>query len=192
MKRQWLVLFALMPVLTWACNPKALSATELESGYVGKLVQAFECQDRYGVYEFVLSRQTKGQFGEPGFSDELHYYQFLHDHGGTIQQWEVRDFASALCQLQPLDFQVKDWDKDGRLETLVRYSSSCDGLDADPMKLLVLHNNSKYAIRGTSAKQAGDVSQRNVAFEFAGLPKAIRAAALALWDSDSNSQPPVK
>lgn len=159
-----------------------LKPNEVDLGYTGKLIKAYECWDKEGVHLYVASGLQTRKFGDSGFHTELHFYKATNDHGGLINRWEARDMGEGLVEASFRQFLVKDVDGDSISEAFISYELNGDGLDPDTRKVLVFYKNKKYAIRGRIAKQEEDQTTRSTDFDFDTLPVAVRKQALQMWD----------
>jgi hypothetical protein len=83
-------------------------------------------------------------------------------------------------------FAVTDLNKDGEAEVWIMYKNSCHG-DASPvaMKIIMYHDNKKFAVRGTTKVpvSANEYAGGEFTFDdaFKKAPAEIRQYAERLW-----------
>lgn len=151
-----------------------------------KLLKALKYRDTDGSSRIVAigANPNGSKFNE---SDDksytsMHAYGFLQDHGGQQIRWEIKEYHDYLCAVKVLTALVDVIDAgDGQPLTMVPYWIPCDGLDATRVKLIVIYQDRKYAIRGQIPNQEEDEETRVPGENFRELPPAVRKTVLAYW-----------
>jgi hypothetical protein len=101
-----------------------------------------------------------------------------------LTRWEIQDTNGDFrCGLQVLMPQVDVIDAGNGLPlVVVPYWIACDGLAPTELKLIMVYQDKKYAIRGTLPNQEGDQVTRSPGGNFGQLPPVVQKTALAYWE----------
>jgi hypothetical protein len=167
--------------VTGAQLPAALAAK-------GKLAQAYRWRDSDGTKFLLVS--TRDTYGG---NESSRYMTIIHavcQAANCRTLRELKDSVekcdeSVTLEVDPGTVGVTDLDGNGHSEIMFAYRISC-GLDdvVNDLKLILLENGAKYAIRGSEkavveGKSFGGATKVDPAFEKA--PPAFLSHALALW-----------
>jgi len=191
-------LLAINPV--HAANPTSVGARELPTGidFEGNLVAARRWEDGQGTNYLLLTRTP--DIREPGLSEwggtmysaRLYGYHYRQQDGGFELLRRITDFvmkcdADLTVAHIPASIAITDLDGDGLSEVTFLYEMNCTS-DVSPLtlKLMMLEDGEKYAIRGTSIVGIGGGRQiggeKRLGEEFASAPGALRDFASTHWD----------
>jgi hypothetical protein len=202
----WLFLAGLLPGALLVTSPvraeKAVSvgAGELPAGldYEGNLVAARLWEDGQGTNYLLLTRTPDirepglSEWGEAMYSARLYGYHYRQQDGGFELLRRITDFvmecdADLTVAHIPASIAITDLDGDGLSEVTFLYEMNCTS-DVSPLtlKLMMLEDGEKYAIRGTSIVGIGGGRQiggeKGLGEEFASAPVALQDFASTHWD----------
>jgi hypothetical protein len=164
--------------------------------YTGNIIQAVSWTDKTGNNIVVLTTSDKTQSKnapDEAYKDgDLYVYHFLASGDSIKQTWKVYDYIKEC----PLDmslyfvdktFAVTDLNKDGKGEVWTMYKVSCQGdVSPIPMKIIMYHDNKKFAARGTTKVQLSENDYEGGEFvfdeAFKNAPEEFRQYAEKLWN----------
>ena len=218
MKRK--ILFCGVSALFWSLPPVparaqvqtrtvAASAIPKTAIHKGTVVRALSWTDKNGGNMLLLTETNEiWDRHRESRTRELYAYHYANRKTATYQLLrQIHDFEKdcpldiALAHLSN-SLTVTDLDKDGFAEITFLYTNGCKGdVSPDVLKLMLLENGAKYAIRGeTTLYQGGkplegygNGTPKTVDASFAQAPKAFLAHANRQWEThcivDTGEQP---
>ena len=218
MKRK--ILFCGVSALFWSLPPVparaqvqtrtvAASAIPKTAIHKGTVVRALSWTDKNGGNMLLLTETNEiWDRHRESRTRELYAYHYANRKTATYQLLrQIHDFEKdcpldiALAHLSN-SLTVTDLDKDGFAEITFLYTNGCKGdVSPDALKLMLLENGAKYAIRGeTTLYQGGkplegyaNGTPKTVDASFAQAPKAFLAHANRQWEThcivDTGEQP---
>lgn len=178
-----------------SATPRALLP---ELPFAGNLVTARRWEDAQGVNYLLLTRTEDQLSPDPQYPDmefysaRLYAYHYVQAGRGFELKRRITDFVEN-CELDmtvahiPESVRISDLDGDGHSEVSFLYELACRG-DVSPLtlKLMMLEQGEKYAIRGDSLIDVGNGERYGGAKEidpvFDTAPAAFRDFANRLWD----------
>lgn len=163
--------------------------------YAGKPVEAVRYTDNAGDNLVILTEtdiiDSKRSHNEGLNEKSLYAYHYVLTGGSYKQTWKVYDFVDE-CQTDIIahfvdkTFAVTDLNKDGKAEVWLMYKVSCQGgVDVVPMKIIMYHDNKKYAARGDTkiilpeGEYGGEYTFDDA---FKNGPAVFRQYAAKLWE----------
>lgn len=188
-------LVARAQVQTRAVAANAIPKTAIHQGAV---VRALSWTDKNGGNMLLLTETNEiWDRHRESRTRELYAYHYANRKTATYRLLrQIYDFEKdcpldiALAHL-PNSLTVTDLDKDGFAEITFLYTNGCKGdVSPDALKLMLLENGAKYAIRGeTTLYQGGKPMEgyangttKTVDASFAQAPKAFLAHANRQWE----------
>lgn len=156
--------------------------------YKGKVKKAFTWNDKNGDNYFIYTVQEEIQ--EYPISKEIYCYHYKKKGEKILLVRMTYDFIKQCAfdlTLKVMDdsFYIYDLDNDGYMEITYVYKLSCKSdVSPDEMKLIMLENGEKYAIRGyeTMLFQGGMLrGKKTVDVAFKKAPKEFLVFAQMLW-----------
>jgi len=184
----------------WASKAVSVGAGELPVGvdYEGNLVAARRWEDGQGTNYVLLTRTedlgtpSPHQSGLEVYSAWLYGYHYRQRDSGFELLRRIKDFVME-CDLDlmlehiPDSLAITDLDGDGLSEVTFLYELACRGDVSPPtLKLMMLEDGEKYAIRGTSIVDVGNGERyggaKGFGEEFVSAPAALRDFASRHWD----------
>ena len=181
---------------------RKLNKTDLTTrkiNYKGKLVSALGWKDQNGDNLIILTQTdpvaSKGE--NDGNNQDLYAYHYANKNGAAYQLLrQIYDFVKDC----PFDIMlghvansltVTDLDENGYAEVTFLYTNGCrSDVSNDELKLMMLENGQKYAIRGTTVfyrdgkpmpEYNGPVS-KTVDAAFGKAPRPLLDYANQQWD----------
>lgn len=164
--------------------------------YTGNVFQAVRWTDNTGDNIVILSAADKTQSNNApgdGYNDgALYAYHYLVSGDSTKLTWKLYDYVKEC----PVDmflyfvdktFAVTDLNKDGKAEVWIMYKVSCQGdVSPIPMKVIMYHDNKKFAVRGTTRVKVSATGYMGGEYSFdeafKKAPAEFRQYAKKLWE----------
>jgi hypothetical protein len=167
--------------------------------YEGEIVHGESWEDANGKNLMIFTRKEIEKTSLEGPSETSIYLYAYHyaDKGDgykqliKIQDWEEKCDLVNHAQFRQKTINITDLNKDGKAELTFIYRLGCNG-DPTPvtMKLIMLEDGEKYAIRGTTLvvlspeyKYGGEM---NIDASFNKAPKEFLDFAKKIWETDKN------
>ncbi len=164
--------------------------------YKGEIVALKTWEDLNGYNYFVVSivnEEITGSQDEPtALNKEIHGYHYIATEGGAELIREIKDFELDCIFDNRLNFyeryfSITDLDNDNYGEICFLYSLGCTSdLSPDGVKLMLLENGDKYAIRGNTYVDYGNEvvgGEKNIDGNLKSGPKEFLDYASLQWDS---------
>ncbi|MBN2663655.1 MAG: hypothetical protein JXR68_08385 [Bacteroidales bacterium] len=161
--------------------------------YVGDITIGKKWQDKAGINYLVISEKTTTRSQQADMdikSYEIHGYHFVEKDGEFELIREIKDFQSDCdlildCGLCENSLELTDINNDNYGEISFLYFLYC-AMDASPstLKLMLLENGEKYAIRGETYVNMGPQTyggETNVGSEFNNAPAGFKDYAIEKW-----------
>lgn len=160
--------------------------------YKGELVYGRSWTDTNGENMIIFSEKTNyiEEKDGPGYSDvELHAYHYAKSTGDYKLIREVKDFERKCmfdnrARFVEESVDISDINKDGYAEITFVYRLGCSSeLSPDGLKLMMLENGDKYAIRGETEVEFNGMlgGETNVDASFNTAPDGFLAHAKKIW-----------
>jgi hypothetical protein len=142
--------------------PVKLTASSLPASlaFKGKFFEGWQWTDKLGGNLLITSHvapfadKIKNEFGETGYSAELHAFHFIKKDTSYKVLWTLSDTEKSCpfditCGFIKDAATITDLDKDGIAETTIQYSIACRS-DVSPayMKLIMHEDTSTYSLGG--------------------------------------------
>jgi hypothetical protein len=165
-----------------------------QTDYKGEVQKGKAWQDANGKNFVIFTEQYSEKdmdSGAPKKTRYLYAYHFADKGDGykelrMIQDWEKECDLINNAEFRFHTLSITDLDKDNKAEITFIYRLGCI-MDASsvPMKLMMLEDGDKYAIRGTtSLEQYNHVGEMNVDASFNDAPEEFLPFAKKIWESD--------
>lgn len=167
--------------------------------YEGKIVHGEEWTDANGKNLAIFTSKLVEVAAHEGPAEQSVYLYAYHyaDNGDgykllvKIQDWEEKCDLVNHAQIRLKTVKVTDLDNDGIAELTFIYRLGCNGDPTPiPMKLMMLENGEKYAIRGTTLVVLSPEyiygGEMKVDPSFNNAPKEFLEFAKKLWETDKN------
>ncbi len=162
--------------------------------YKGEWETGEKWTDKNGENILVVSIVTKEKEEKAdspsSLTKEIHFYHYVITNGKSKLIREVKDYENNCIfdnrlRLAEGSISITDLDKDNYAEICFVYFLGCTSeLSPDNMKLILLENGDKYAIRGnTYVKEFSIGGETNVDGNFKKGPEDFLALARMKWDS---------
>jgi len=183
---------------------KGTFTAELAKGldYVGEIVYGETWQDKNGENLLIFSEKltSKEIEGMSETNKELHVYHYANNGSGFKLIREVKDFQEKCLMDNRARFvenslNITDLDNDNLAEMTFTYRLGCTSeLSPDDLKLIMLENGEKYAIRGNTKVDYGGGQivggETNIDDQFKKAPTEFLDFAKKIWEQqqvhDSN------
>lgn len=149
----------------------------------GKLVEVWKWKDKMGDNLLITSvvapykDNKKNEYGEEGFSAEVHAVHYAGMNGAFQQVWSVSEKETSCPFDVTSEFikdaiSITDLDADQVAETTIQYKTACRS-DVSPaaMKLVMHQGATAYSLRGLMWINAGDGEKFTVTENDANLEK---------------------
>ncbi|MDJ1497770.1 hypothetical protein QNI19_32820 [Cytophagaceae bacterium DM2B3-1] len=167
--------------------------------YKGNFIQALSWEDKNGENLIILTEteMKEGKEEKDGRSKELYAFHYIDKSTNTFQQLrQIYDFEKD-CPFDVMvdhvagSLSVTDLDKDGFAEITFLYTVGCrSDVSPDVLKLMMLENGEKYAIRGRTVlyengspmKDYAETPAKVVDASFNKAPKAFLDYANKQWE----------
>lgn len=161
--------------------------------YKGEVVHGEAWEDANGKNFVIFTEIFDEEKAEiDGVKDKFLYAYHFADKGNgyeelrMIQDWEKECDLSNDAEFRFHTLNITDLDNDNKAEITFIYRLGCTS-DATPvpMKLMMLEDGDKYAIRGnTSLKRYNHEGEMNVDASFNDAPDEFLPFAKGIWESD--------
>jgi hypothetical protein len=164
--------------------------------YVGEFVDGKAWTDKNGenmlIFTSKMEENPSDEYG-PSTSVELYVYHYADPGNGYKLVREVKDFEKDCgfdnrAVFSKTSVSITDLDQNGYAEIIFVYRLGCTSeLSPDSLKLIMLENGNKYAIRGNtlvdygSEKAGGETS---IDPEFEKAPKQFLEHARQIWTKE--------
>lgn len=167
--------------------------------YKGTIVHGEAWEDVNGKNFVIFTQTIEETFYEEGPGDKsvyLYAYHFADKGDGYQKMVRIRDWEENCGLVQHAGFRlhtlnITDIDNDGVAEITFVYRLGCNS-DPTPvtMKLMMLENGVKYAIRGTTLVELGSEmtygGEMTVDPAFNNAPNGFLDFAKKIWESDKS------
>jgi len=161
--------------------------------YKGKVLKGKAWQDANGK-NFVIFTEIfdKEKADRDGVKDKFLYaYHFADKGDGYKKLRMIKDWEKECDLINHAEFRFKtlnitDLDRDNKAEITFIYRLGCN-MDPTPvpMKLMMLEDGDKYAIRGKTAIERMNIAgEMNLDASFNDAPRQFLTFAKKIWDSD--------
>ena len=190
-----------VPLPAGAAPVAPFQATALRDGDVPEairarskdIVDAMQWTDAAGTHVVVLSQTGESEAKDGTRQARLHARHFLKSAAGEWQvRWQVMDKVEGcpldlLCAFVKNSLALSDLDSDGVAEVSFVYRVDCfGGIDPIAQKLVVVHRDTKYLIRGRTVLFAPDGRRLDPEYfvldeAFHRAPAALRPFAIQKW-----------
>lgn len=168
--------------------------------YKGKIIRGEAWEDANGENLLIFTEKEvkhKGssEYDPPSQSKYIYAYHFADKGDGYKEIRMIQDYTEKCDLALTAEFRFKtlnitDIDKDNKAEITFAYWLDCSGdLGHSTMKLMMLEDGEKYAIRGTTTISAGHYGpedipgEQNIDASFKNAPEGFLDFAKQIWDS---------
>ncbi len=165
--------------------------------FSGIIINGSRWKDKNGDNYIILTQVEKERTVEDFYlkSITLFAYHFADYNSGAYREVrKIQDFTKD-CQFNniaaflPATLSVTDLDKDNFAEVTFVYKLGCKSeRSPDEMKLIMMENGEKYAIRGETIVLIGDTKyggKKEIDKSFNNAPQSFLNFAAELWDRNS-------
>ena len=164
--------------------------------YVGELIEGKTWRDKNGENILIFTSKVQKDYTNdqmPQTNVELHVYHYIASDNGFKLLREIKDFENKCdfdnrAVFSKNSISITDIDENGYAEAIFVYRLGCTSeLSPDGLKLFLLENGNKYAIRGNTIvnygyeKVGGDTK---IDEEFNKAPKSFLDYAKQIWDKE--------
>ena len=166
-----------------------------QADYDGKVIHGEAWEDANGK-NFVIFTNKKIEHKQPSRSIYLYAYHYADKGDGYKLMRKIQDHEEKCDLAMHAEFRLKtleitDLDKDNKAEITFVYRLGCNGDPTPvPMKLMMLEDGEKYAIRGTTLVKMGPEhsygGEMNVDASFKNAPDGFLEHAKKIWNSDKD------
>lgn len=141
------------------------------------LYRAYTYGDKGGYHIVLLCEAPYNKRDKDTLHDRLEAIGLLHDHGGHVVQWRIRDLRERSEQEEDIHFWTRycrfgDLDGDGYAEPLIVYGSYANE-EVRRLKIIAVYKKKKYAVRAVECV-LDDCRTLQYDASFSTLPKAVR------------------
>jgi len=171
-----------------------LEEVEYDGEYVFAKAWADTNGDNFILFtEKVIEHEPESEYGQTSKSKYLYAYHFADKGDGfklirKIQDWEKECDIVMHADFRLSTLRVTDLDQDAKAEVTFVYRLGCNGDPTPvPMKLMILEDGDKYAIRGTTLVKMGPHrkgGEMTIGENMKNAPKAFLEHAKKIWNSD--------
>lgn len=166
----------------------------------GTIINGSRWTDRNGDNYVVLAQVSKERTAEDVYmkSITLTAYHYADFNSGTYREVrKVQDFTrdceyNNIAAFLPATLSVTDIDKNNLGEVTFMYKLGCKSeLSPDDLKLIMMENGVKYAVRGESIVYMGDMKlggKKEIDKSFNNAPQAFLNFANELWDRNKEDK----
>lgn len=139
--------------------------------------RAYTYGDKGGYHIVLLCEESYKIQDKDTLHNRLEAIGLLHDHGGHVVQWRIRDLRERSEQEEDIHFWTRycrfgDLDGDGYAEPLIVYGSYAHE-EVRRLKVLTVYKKQKYAVRAVECI-LDDCRSLQYDESFTTLPKAIQ------------------
>lgn len=141
------------------------------------LYRAYEYGDEDGYHIVLLCEAPYTSHDKDTLHDRLEAIGLMHDHGGHLVKWRIRDLRERSEQEEDIRFwtkycRFKDLDGDGHVEPIIVYASYAQE-EVRRLKILTVYRKQKYAVRAVEC-ELDDCRTLQYDASFRQLPQAIQ------------------
>lgn len=166
--------------------------------YEGDIVRGEAFDDANGKNIVLFTRKEKETHYSEGPGDRsiyLYAYHFADKGDGFKKLTDIKDWEKDCGLVNHAEFRfstlkITDLDNDGFAEITFMYRLGCNSDPTPiPIKLMMLENGKKYAIRGTTRVEMGTEhfgDEMNVDPSFNNAPKEFLDFAKKVWETDKS------
>jgi len=178
------------------------SASEIPNNlYTGTITDGKKWKDKAGINYFFISEKTttkKIADGSDEKSYQIHGYHYTELDGNFTLIREIKDYQSNCdlildCGITENTLEITDINANNYGEVSFMYYLYC-AMDASPstLKLMLLENGDKYAIRGTTILEMAPGEsiggKTNIDASFNNAPSGFKKFAVDKWNNHQKSR----